>query len=114
MSCCKNNVKEEINKTEDNKSLFKKIYQFLGRLLTFIFMSLIVVPIVIPISIYSIYKICFSKEKNFNINKLSLYLIEKLKPKDNVYQNDNDDEDDWVYELENENDIMVIKEEENV
>ena len=76
----------------------------------FLILTLIIVPISIPAIIYMLFK-SIVLEKSINIFPLMLYISKKIVTKYGEDDEDDEEIDDenYEYELENENDIVEIK-----
>lgn len=119
MSCntCKKSTKKETIKEKNVESkinLFVKIRNYTIKIFAFLFLSIIFIPLVVPATIYALFVTIFT-EKGVNLVPLGLYIGKKIfKEDDEELDEDSDEEFDEEfneneYELENPNDISIIK-----
>lgn len=114
MACCKDKKErlKEIVETETlpEKSFLGKTRDYAIKSVLFLVLSVVVVPILIPISIVVLFRMVVLS-KNINLLPLVTYIATKLFTKDDEDEDDDEDDDDIDeddYELENPEEIIVL------
>jgi TM2 domain-containing membrane protein YozV len=125
-SCKKTNeelYEESVNNHSETKKTHKKILNYILKFGIFLLLSMIIVPIIIPVTIYVLYITIVSKE-SINLIPLLVYLGNKLYGTEDKEPEDEDDDDneeefendedydklsESEYELISPNDITIIK-----
>lgn len=104
----KNGIKTKENQSSNNKKepLFIRGLVFTTKLIIFLFASLISGIIVVPFSIYMLYKVIFFN-KGVDVTGALLTIGKTLKKKDKEYDDDEDE-----YEFEDESEIELLNTEE--
>ena len=115
-TCKKKNLVTQNEVLTTNKSLGKKIRDGFFNFLLFLVLTAIVVPLIIPVSVVALFNLIML-EKTINIYPMMLYIGQRFVKKygEEEEEEDEEDDDDYdnldeeEYELENPNDVFVLK-----
>jgi hypothetical protein len=113
MACntCKKTQSNEKVSVNENSNFFIQIRDNTIKFLFFIVATVIIVPIVIPATIYTLFITIFTN-KGINLVPLGVFIGNKLFNKDKNEEEDEDEEFDFDeddYELEDSDKIIVVK-----